>query len=233
MKDLILTSSVLILAILLIRFLFRNTISRRVQYALWLVVLLRLLLPVNLPALAHNVLSTAKPVRETISAAVERPVYRLPYASYPVTDYTAEELPDPQPGAILAEGEGSYGVVDSASENVVFYRQRIQPTQVLQVVWYAGMAVMALWLFLANLRFARRLWRTQVPLDSAESKYPVYLCDDIPSPCLFGLFRPAIYVTSEAARDPARLRCVIAHEETHARHLDPLWALLRSACLVL
>ena len=36
MKEILLTSSVLILALLLLRLLFRKTISRRVQYALWL-----------------------------------------------------------------------------------------------------------------------------------------------------------------------------------------------------
>ncbi|MBQ9720133.1 MAG: M56 family metallopeptidase, partial [Oscillospiraceae bacterium] len=102
---------------------------------------------------------------------------------------------------------------------------------ILHIVWYIGIAAMALWFFAANLRFARKLRRTRVPLDGAESKYPVYLCDDIPSPCLFGLFRPAIYVTSAAAKDESRLHYVIAHEETHARHLDPLWSLVRSVCL--
>lgn len=30
---------------------------------------------------------------------------------------------------------------------------------------------------------------------------------------------------------PERLRHVLAHETAHARHLDPLWSLLRSVCL--
>ena len=50
MKEILLTSSVLILALLLLRLLFRKTISRRVQYALWGLVALRLLVPVSLPA---------------------------------------------------------------------------------------------------------------------------------------------------------------------------------------
>lgn len=231
MKDLLIPSSALILAILLIRLLFRRAISRRVQYALWLLVLLRLLVPVNLPAVAPSVLSAARPVQETVETVAELPLHLLPYAAYPVADYTASELPDRSPGAVLAEGEGSYGVVDADGDTVVFYRQRIQPAQVLNAVWCLGMAAMALWLLAANLRFARKLRRTRVPLDGAGSRLPVYLCDDIPSPCLFGLYRPAIYVTSAAAREPERLRYVLAHEETHARHLDPLWSLLRTVCL--
>ena len=49
MREILLTSSVLILAVLLLRLAFRDRISRRVQYALWGLVLLRLLVPVSLP----------------------------------------------------------------------------------------------------------------------------------------------------------------------------------------
>mgnify|MGYP007010846633 CR=1 FL=1 len=45
MKEILLTSSVLILALLLLRLLFRKTISRQVQYALWGLVALGLLQP--------------------------------------------------------------------------------------------------------------------------------------------------------------------------------------------
>ena len=39
MKEILLTSSALILALLALRQLFRRTVSRRMQYALWLLVL--------------------------------------------------------------------------------------------------------------------------------------------------------------------------------------------------
>lgn len=53
----------------------------------------------------------------------------------------------------------------------------------------------------------------------------------LPSPCLFGVLRPAIYLNNAAAASPELLRFVLAHEQTHARHLDPLWSLLRGLCL--
>ena len=60
MKEALISSSVLILALLALRFLFRRTISRRVQYALWLPVLLRLLLPFSLGSLSWSVASAAR-----------------------------------------------------------------------------------------------------------------------------------------------------------------------------
>ena len=224
MKDILITSSVLILAILLLRFLFRGSIARRAQYALWLLVALRLLIPVNLPAMEHNVLSAAKQTEAVRNIEALRGVDSIEHmASGAVEGFERSKIMPDRPVTV--------------AENVAPERfERMQATlkvrDVIEPLWVAGMAAMALWFLTANLRFARKLRRTRVPMDGVESRYPVYLCDDIPSPCLFGLFRPAIYVTSEAARDKNRLRCVLAHEETHARHLDPLWSLLRSVCLV-
>ena len=46
MREILLTSSVLILAVLLLRRAFRDRISRRAQYVLWALVLVRMLVPV-------------------------------------------------------------------------------------------------------------------------------------------------------------------------------------------
>ena len=228
MKDILITSSVLIAAVFLLRLLFRKTISRRVQYALWLLALLRLLIPVNLPAMKLSVLSMTEPAEETRTWETASEVYeraRVPRMSY--TRAYGEVLAEHQ----AAEPDTPLNV--SELENRAYQRMmsRLTLRDVIHLIWYAGMGVMAVLFLGANLRFARKLRRTRVPLEGAESRYPVYLCDDIPSPCLFGLWKPKIYITSAAAKDPETLRYVLAHEETHARHLDPLWSLLRSLCL--
>ena len=68
MREILLTSSVLILALLILRRAFREKISRRVQYALWALVLVRLLTPVSLPPLDISVLTMAEPARQTRAA---------------------------------------------------------------------------------------------------------------------------------------------------------------------
>ena len=80
LRQWILTASVLTGAILLLRLLFRRRIAQRLQYALWLPVLLRLLLPfslftapVSVPAAAERVAPavfvTAAPRQETVRPA--------------------------------------------------------------------------------------------------------------------------------------------------------------------
>ncbi len=233
MKEILVTSSVLIPALLLLRFLFRKTISRRAQYALWGLVLLRLLFPAFIGSSAWSVASAAREARDTRAGELAADVVELAgLAHVPRMSWTraynetvAEEK---------AKGTDLSAMDPSTLDDMAYQRMsgRLTFKQLLYLVWYVGMGLMALLFLAVNLRFARKLRRTRVPLEGAESRYPAYLCDDIPSPCLFGLCKPSIYVTSAAAKDPETLRYVLAHEETHAKHLDPLWALLRSLCLV-
>ena len=59
MKEILLTSSALILALLVLRRLFRKVLSRRVQYALWGLVLLRLLVPAECVEALHRQMEDA------------------------------------------------------------------------------------------------------------------------------------------------------------------------------
>ena len=233
MKEILLTSSVLILALLLLRLLFRKTISRQVQYALWGLVALRLLVPVSLPAMEHNVLTAAEPVTARITAPA---LYVTPYR---------ETIVSAPPGVFQTPAPYQSFRVDTATEDstVTFtdgknvthsieYKSQIPLTPVLKAVWYAGMYVMAAWFLLANLRFMLRLRRSRRPYPVEGCKYPVYLVQGLPSPCLFGLFRTAVYLTPASVESPETLRHVLAHETTHARHGDPIWSLLRCVCLV-
>ena len=67
MAEWILTSSLLILLVIAVRRVFRGKISPRFQYALWLLVLLRLLLPFSL---YRSAVSPANLVPASVSAQV-------------------------------------------------------------------------------------------------------------------------------------------------------------------
>lgn len=105
--------------------------------------------------------------------------------------------------------------------------------KLLLPVWRCGAAATLLVFLAANVRFARRLRRCRRPLAVEGAALPVYVAEERAVPCLFGLFRPAIYVTQATADDPELLRHTVAHETTHFRHGDHVWALLRAVCLAL
>lgn len=230
MKEILLTSSVLILALLALRQLFRRTVSRRMQYALWLLVLVRLLVPVNVGTLAHNVLSAAAPVQTVVEERLDTPVLyvqdgteRRPAQLLPGKESQGEPLSPPSDAAQSAPAD-EYSIVTPTYRTVTL-------SEALTYVWYAGMAGVGAWFLFTNLRFARALRKARTPYRVEGCRYPVYLVSALPSPCLFGVLRPAVYLNEKALQSPDALRFVLAHEQTHARHLDPLWSLLRGVCL--
>lgn len=227
MREVLLTSSALILALLVLRRVFRKQISRRVQYALWGLVLLRLLVPVNLPAADFSVLSVSEPARVQMEERLEEePVYVLPVSTQEIARSSA------RPNVILPM-EGRYSEVTQAEgQPAVLTKYAFTLEEALGLVWAAGMGFMGLWLAVSNLRFWHMLRKKRIPMELPECRYPVYLVEEgLVSPCLFGLFRPAVYLTPAAMESGEGLRHVLAHEETHGRHGDPLWSLLRSVCL--
>lgn len=230
MKEILLTSSVLILALLALRRLFRRTISRRMQYTLWALVLVRLLVPLNVGTLAHNVLSAAEPVQTAVEKRLETPVLYMQDGTerHPAQLLSGEESQgDPQsPPSDAAQSAPA----DEHSIVTPTYRA-VALSEALIYVWYAGMLIVGAWFLFTNLRFARALRKARTPYSVEGCRYPVYLVSALPSPCLFGVLRPAIYLNNAAAASPELLRFVLAHEQTHARHLDPLWSLLRGLCL--
>ena len=207
MTDILITSSVLIGVVFAARLAFRRTLSCRIRYALWGLVALRLLLPVQLPAADFSVVNGARTVQTQIVRFTDAPIFpTMPETAPAPSD--AEPVPMKAPVRTLTASEW------------------------LNVIWIGGMLVTGGAFLLSNLRFRRFLYGKRKLYDNVSASRAVYLVENgLPSPCLFGLLRPSIYVTPAAVADPQRLQHVIAHEETHARHCDTLWSLLRCVCL--
>jgi beta-lactamase regulating signal transducer with metallopeptidase domain len=218
MTELMITSSVLILVVIVLRHFLKGKISLRLQYALWALVLLRLLVPVTLfesPFSVMNAVEAAKNARQASVASAPAPTLSSAYG-----DMGAENAAVP--------GVTGQNVTDSVTNE---YHHVYRWGLWAQWVWYIGIGIVGLTLLLSNLSFGRKLRKTRVRCQADHCKLPVYEVETLPSPCLFGLFRPAIYITPEVAGDEMKLRHVLAHELTHYRHGDHIWAALRCLCL--
>lgn len=216
MKEVLLTSIVLILVLAALRRLMRGRISLRLQYALWLLAAVRLLVPAPIGHSALSLLNWTeeKAVYEAASPG-ENPVSvpEVPAVS------TAPEAHQTQP---VSGGTADGGVSPVREEGGSW----------LTWVWLMGCAVMAVWFLAVNVRFRYRAKIGAKPLE-ADCPLPVFLSAAVPSPCLVGLLRPRIYLTPACLENPDSLRHVLAHEEVHWRHKDPWWALVRGICLCL
>lgn len=218
----IVTSSALIVAVIALRFLFRRKISLRIQYALWGLVLLRLLLPFPL-------LGSRWSVMNAFEGGNSPAVFSLGYDSSALPDLAIAE-----PGPEGTESEYEAAKADYAQETAEARTAAGTPSTARAgaVVWLLGSLAAGLFLAGTNLTFYRRLKKTRKPYAPAGCRLPVYVTDSIASPCLFGLLRPAVYLTPKAAADNSVSRYVLAHELCHFRHGDQIWSALRGVCLV-
>ena len=232
MIEWIVTSCILTLILLGIRFLFLGKISLRLQYALWGLLLVRLLLPVTFGSSAASVanlpgaVAQQPPVQAVVEVLSPQPMdydqaYQQVVQQHTDQGMDVSHLPESELKALRQEAQT---LVEESMPVVTL-------TDIMTWIWLAGMvAVFGLFTW-TNLRFWGKLRRTREPLAVPGSKLRVYVSTATDTPCLFGLFRPAIYLTEDAIKDGALRRHSIAHETTHCRHGDHIWSLLRGVCL--
>lgn len=230
--EVLISSSVLILALALLRILLRGKISPRLQFGLWLLVAVRLLVPVSIGQSAASVMNYVPQQQMTailedaaIPAQVPQVMNTLPMEEAAISN---EALPLE---ASRTAQEASTASEDSAEESAQFSPA---PLTICYYIWGIG-AVLALIVMLGqNAVLAARLKRNRVRLEVPECKNSVYITKILPSSCLFGLFRPAIYITPQALNaDGTPNTYVLLHEQTHYRRRDHIWCALRLLLLAM
>ena len=238
MLEWIITSCALIVIVLLVRLALKGRISLRLQYALWLIVLVRLLIPVNFissPISVMNVVPESAPVAEVQQPQITYTPELTP--SQPVTDTPVSQVPmlPVNPVPITPDNPEVQEPVElpepQQQTEVPAPQKGFSYVTLLQILWLAGVVITAFVFLFANIRFALRLKRTR-QTENVDCRLKVYRTAIIDTPCLFGLFRPAIYLTEEAGEDEGRQH-ILTHELTHYKHLDHIWGILRCLCLAL
>ncbi len=214
MTETIITSSVLILIILGVRYFLRRKISAQLQYALWVLVAVRLLLPFSLFESPVSVMNVISDIMEheigdiNTVQSVEFSNEVSPALNSPVLE-TSKNL----------------------SNNTSSMKNTVDMKELATIVWIGGLILFSVFFAISNLRLQRKLRRNSKIIDVWKNTLPIYLVEDMPSPCLFGLIKPNIYITAESLTKEKRLEYVIAHEVTHYYQKDHVWAFIRMLCL--
>ena len=234
------TSSILLAVFLLLRGTLFRKLSPRVRYALWGVVLLRLLVPFQIPSLSlPAVAADLTPELPVLSNRPLSPDTAMSHAVIPSDLLEENGLTIADDGTVQASPSGQDAALWELQESGEVYLYFGGPTldDVLRAAvvmgWAAGAGVVLLAVLAANLRFAQKLRRGRRPLPTAGCPLPVYEAEELSSPCLCGVLRPAVYLTPEAAADGTVRTHVLSHELTHFRHRDHIWSLLRCLALAL
>ena len=211
----VLSSSVLIAVVMALRQAFGKRISARLRYALWLAALVRLLIPTPL---------YTAPADTPLLLPETAVLQTLPTVWTPPETGNLEAVQPSEGPAVPAEPP-------SGEKTAPLPRQSVDWMALAGGVWLAGGLAVLLILLASNIGYGFRLRRARVWL-AVEGPVPVFLLPgEGHAACLFGVLRPAVYVSPDTAADSVMLRHVLTHEFTHYRHGDHLWSMLR--CLAL
>ena len=231
MIEVIINSSVLILMVVVLRRLLRGRISSRLQYALWALVALRLLLPFSLFESPISVLNALP--RQSGDWVMVVPT-TIPDPSTPAAPSATLDNPiNPANPANPANGTVPNEIQTAQNNDTVTHTaaHKTNYTAMATYFWLGGILVSGGVFLTANIRLNRRLRLSRQQIHSTSCPLPVYVAEGLPSPCLYGLWKPSIYLTPSSLAGEQRVTHVIAHELTHYRHGDHIWSLVRALCL--
>ena len=162
------------------------------SYALWAVVLIRLLVPIHIPSPI-----SAIPVTQTTNSAEIN-------AALPTLDF--ETPRDRQ--------ENSFSLQQSIEKDTpyVHVSHSLEPTGYLAIGWIAGMGVMILYSGLSYWKIKKKVRISVLLRDN------IFIADDIGSPCVIGFGMPKIYLPNGLGEKEQAY--IILHEQHHIRRLD-------------
>lgn len=195
------TGGIIITVVLLTRLLLHRT-PKIFSYALWSVVLFRLLCPVSLSSSV------------SIFNLFDAPITRAGRIEYIPADIVHNEYPTVN---LLISG------VNKSVNNTLLQGQEqavalAYPVSAATYIWIFVVAALLIYSVIKLFRLRRKL------IGSIQLRDNIYLADHIASPFVIGLFRPKIYLPSTLS-DQER-DYIILHEQHHISRLDHIVKIL-------
>ncbi len=241
-----LAASVMILVILLIRTLAIHRLPKRFFLLLWVVVLLRLLVPFSLPS--PTSIYSLLPTEPLPAPDIEQEL-SVPSAPPAASPWEAFELnlPSDLPEQMMQTAQTAEPTREPAEEEKTDPMPAFSlpsKKQLLTAGWAAGAVLLALYFSISYLR-AQTEFRMSLPvthpfLEHWLACHPLRRTisirqdDRISSPLTYGILHPVILLPRQNLSLPQEtLDCILTHEYVHIRRFDCLLKLLLTAALCL
>lgn len=218
MTNWIISSSILIIVVLLLRHILKGKISLRIQYAIWLFVAVRLLIPFNFGSTILSIENYTNQFTEYEIETTEPQVIVTP----PVTENEYKvKVYDNVVSKDISADKSTSEIHDKGNSEY----------NILKTIWIVGMIGVGVIFIISNLVFTRKVKSARRKTTIDDCELPVFISDKIAVPCLFHVFHPTIYITGNVANNEKLLLHTIAHELTHYRQGDLYWNIVRCICL--
>lgn len=222
-------SAAITAGILLFRFIFKNRISSKLQYLMWWLLILRLLMPVTPDIGLHfNLQDMLLKQAHQAELPAPAPVLDVAPASVPNTQSSYESVtPAVQPNTDVAPSQHVNPAKSTDWYSIVF------------VVWLLGAIGFLGWLIFVKLRYYESLQHLMAggPREVYElydrcckelgvKPLPLWIVNKSMSPGIAFFGEPVLLVPLSLCGDESRLRFALLHELTHKKRGDHYMTLL-------
>ena len=222
-------SAAITAGILLFRFIFKNRISSKLQYLMWWLLILRLLMPVTPDIGLHfNLQDMLLKQAHQAELPAPAPVLGVAPASVPSTQPSYESVaPAIQPDTDVAPSQHINPAKSTDWYSIVF------------VVWLLGAIGFLGWLIFVKLRYYESLQHLMAggPREAYElydkcckelgvKPLPLWIVNKSMSPGIAFFGEPVLLVPLSLCSDESRLRFALLHELTHKKRGDHYMTLL-------
>ena len=222
-------SAAITAGILLFRFIFKNRISSKLQYLMWWLLILRLLMPVTPDIGLHfNLQDMLLKQAHQAELPAPAPVLDVAPASVPNTQSSYESVaPAVQPNTDIAPSQHVNPAKSTDWYSIVF------------VVWLLGAIGFLGWLIFVKLRYYESLQHLMAsgPKEAYElydmcckelcvKPLPLWIVNKSMSPGIAFFGEPVLLVPLSLCGDESRLRFALLHELTHKKRGDHYMTLL-------
>lgn len=186
-----LVASFVILIVLVARLILKRA-PKVFSYALWAIVLIRLLIPVSIPSAVSVIPDTPAASGAVINSALPEIEFETPRDRE--QNYYESQKPS------------------SENDVRVYMSHTMEPIAYLSIAWLVGIAGMILYSSISYMKIKKKI-RIAVPL-----RDNIWIADDIKSPFVIGFIRPKIYLPNNLGEQEQEY--IILHEQHHIRRLD-------------
>ncbi len=252
MVERIITLTIFICLVFLLRSVFYNRISKCFCYAMWLVVAVHLLVPIQSFPNSFQVMNIIYRVMDMNNGLRSESQNNIAADKNRDNDSVLlKKGSQPISGTELEEEEADWNneIVTSThthlAEDFGKGMWQLWVAVALKGIWLLGILISGTVFLAGNLLFWKRLCENRQILEldyMGEAGYkplPVYRTKEVNTPCLFGVIHPAVYFPEEEMelgnkeKEREVYHYALVHEYMHYRHKDHLWALLRCLCVIL
>lgn len=230
---LIITSSVMICLMLLLRCIFRKKLSANVIYTLWIILYFRLLVPFGYwevplfgtaaeiayrPFAVVEQLTEDKEMKNSVdyeeSIVNEAPAAATKPHSESVKLYDAVV---PEASVIIQNSEPAENIVPIIANN----EYQLTSKTIVLGIWFSGSLIVAGYVISQNRKLRKKADTLEVvgQIDGID----ICVSKELKTPCLCGVRTPKMIVTEEVLADSTLYEYAVTHELEHYKHKDHIW----------